>query len=72
MSGETGVQEQRAPYTLMDNLATIWHGPLLLPRDHAYRIFDISGRQIHARNPAPGIYFIQIDDKIEQKIIKIK
>jgi hypothetical protein len=72
MSGETGVQEQHAPYTLMDNLPTIWHGPLLLPRDHAYRIFDINGREITCVNPPPGVYFIQLEKQRMHKVIIIR
>jgi hypothetical protein len=36
------------------------------------KVFDITGREIHILNPAPGIYFIEIDGVITQKIIKIK
>ena len=52
--------------------ATIISGPLLLPEDKNWRIFDIMGRQIYALNPVPGIYFIEVDGEIQQKVIKIK
>jgi hypothetical protein len=51
---------------------TIFTGPFRLPDDIACKIFDITGRQIHTLDPAPGIYFIQIDDKIVRKVIKVK
>jgi hypothetical protein len=51
---------------------TVFSGPLPLPKGKNCRVFNITGRQIHTINPAPGIYFIQIDDKIIHKIIKIK
>jgi len=52
--------------------STILTGPLVLPTGMDVKIFDITGRQIHTINPTPGIYFIEIDGKIRQKIIKIK
>ena len=52
--------------------STILMGPILLPESGNHRIFDITGRQIHTLDPAPGIYFIQVDGKIQQKVIKIK
>jgi hypothetical protein len=52
--------------------STIQYGPLHLPENKCCRIFNIAGRQIHTLDPVPGIYFIQIDDKITQKIIKIE
>ena len=52
--------------------ATIVAGPLLLPKNNKYRIFDITGREARTTNPAPGIYFVEIDGKIVNKIIKIK
>ncbi|MGB3479293.1 MAG: hypothetical protein WBB67_09045 [bacterium] len=52
--------------------STVYVGPLRAPDNLSYKIFNITGRQIHTLNPAPGIYFLQIDGKIKQKIIKIK
>jgi hypothetical protein len=52
--------------------ATIIKGPLQPLNGQKYKIFDITGRQIHTLNPASGIYFLQTDDKITEKIIKIK
>jgi len=37
-----------------------------------YRIYDINGRQIHTIDPAPGVYFLEVEGKILQKIIKIE
>jgi len=47
-------------------------GTLPVPIGDSYKIFDITGRQIHTLNPAPGIYFVEVDGAIKQKIIKIK
>ena len=52
--------------------ATIFSGPLDLPRDKKYKIFDITGRMIEPDQIQPGIYFITIDDKTAEKIIKLK
>ena len=52
--------------------ATIFSGPILVPEGNPFRIFDITGHQIHILNPVPGIYFIEVDGEIQQKVIKIK
>ena len=52
--------------------ATIFSGPLDLPRDKKYKIFDITGRMIEPDQIRPGIYFIAINGKIAEKIIKVK
>lgn len=67
-----GIQEQ---YILpMENRkdGTIFTGPLHFSMETDYKIFDIIGRQIHTLDPAPGIYFIEIDGTIKQKVIKIR
>jgi hypothetical protein len=52
--------------------STIITGPLPRPVDKPYKIFDITGRQIHTLDHAPGIYLIQVDDKIAHKVVKIR
>ncbi|MBN2619971.1 hypothetical protein JXB22_02685, partial [candidate division WOR-3 bacterium] len=47
-------------------------GPFHFLRDQKYHIFDITGRQIHTLDPAPGIYFIEVDGEIQQKVIKVR
>lgn len=54
------------------NIPTIISGAFYVPSGCAFRIFDISGRQIHTLDPVPGIYFVEIEGKVTQKIIKIK
>jgi hypothetical protein len=44
----------------------------LLPDGNHCKIFDITDRQVHTLNAAPDIYFIQVDDKIVNKVIKIR
>lgn len=52
--------------------ATVIAGPLQLPFNQDYRIFDIAGRRIRTLNPAPGIYFVEVDGKIIKKVVKIR
>lgn len=66
-NNETRVIEGEIQYT-----TTIISGPLVLPGDTKYKVFDITGREVHTTNPAPGIYFIQIESDIVQKVIKVK
>lgn len=51
---------------------TIISGPLFLSDDGKCRVFDITGRVVEAGNIKPGIYFIEIDGKITQKVVKTK
>ena len=68
----TGIQENQYSITNKYTMPTIVSGPLLRPAYINSQIFDITGRQIHTLDPAPGIYFIQVDDKIVHKVIKVK
>jgi parallel beta-helix repeat protein len=70
-----GVEEQPAinPSVQKKTISsTIFAGPLLLPEGKKCKVIDITGRQIHTLDPAPGIYFIEVDGKIEQKVIKVR
>lgn len=68
-----GIEEQNT--VVMKNeciISTICSGPLLLPEGRKCKIFDITGRIMTSDNLKPGIYFLEIDGKIVQKIVKIK
>ena len=52
--------------------STITSGPLPLPTDKEFKVFDIMGREVHTTNPAPGIYFVVIDKSVTQKVIKVR
>jgi len=70
-----GVNEKpiTKPIDKYDNLgATIFTGPLLLPEGKKCRIFDIIGRVVAPDKMRPGIYFIEIDNMIVRKVIKIR
>jgi len=51
---------------------TIVSGPLRLPEGRNCKVFDITGREVHTLDPIAGIYFVEIDGGISQKIIKIR
>lgn len=51
---------------------TIFSGPLLLPEGKNCKVFDITGRVVMPDKIKPGIYFIEIDGKITQKVVKVR
>ncbi len=52
--------------------ATIVRGPLQLPEGKKCKVFDITGRVVAPDKIAPGIYFVEIDDKVVEKVVKMK
>ena len=72
MSTDPGIDEY-STLTLEENcLSTIFSGPLLLPEDKNCRVFDITGRTVSPDKIKPGIYFVEIDGVITQKVVKIR
>lgn len=68
-----GVKEQETDIVKKDFLIpTIISGPLHLPQNQKVTVFDILGREVEPPYLAPGIYFIENDKKIIQKIIIMK
>jgi hypothetical protein len=51
---------------------TIISGPLALPAGNRYTIYDISGRKVETHQLPRGIYFIEVNGCISEKIIKIR
>ena len=51
---------------------TIVSGPLFLPDGFDCRIFDITGREVKPTALSPGVYFIEIEGGVTQKIIKVR
>ena len=51
---------------------TIFAGPLILPADKKYTVYDITGRVVNPAHIKTGIYFIEIEGKVEVKVIKIR
>jgi hypothetical protein len=52
--------------------ATIFNGPLQLPTGKTCRVFDIMGRVVIPEKMKPGIYFIEVDGVMTQKVIKLR
>jgi hypothetical protein len=52
--------------------ATIIHGHLQLPRDRKCKVFDITGRVVAPDKITLGIYFIEVDGVITQKVVKVR
>jgi hypothetical protein len=62
---KTGVSKQQV-------WTTIISGPIKLPGDKDCILYDISGREVDVHYLSPGIYFVKIENKIVQKVIKIR
>lgn len=71
---ETGIVEENSQIKINDAIVfpTYIVGSLKFLEGKLCKIFDITGRQIHTLNPAPGIYFIEVDGKIKQKVVKVR
>jgi WD40 repeat protein len=50
----------------------IFSGPLTLPEGKKCKVFDITGRVVEPTNITRGIYFVEIDNEIVQKVVKIR
>jgi len=68
-----GIEEENT-CSIRDNdvYTTIFSGHLVLPSGKKCKIFDITGRVVMPDKIRPGIYFVEVEGKITQKIIKIK
>jgi len=51
---------------------TIFSGPLQLPEGKKCKVFDITGRLVEPERIQPGIYFIEVDGVVTQKVVKIR
>ena len=67
-----GIEDLKAKSITEHKNATIIAGPLELPDDRTYRIYDISGREVDQKQMGQGVYFIEVDGIIEQKVIKVR
>lgn len=66
--------DEHLPVDVSENQisATIFSGPLQFPQDKTCRVFDITGQEVKPYLIQSGIYFIEIEGKITQKVIKVK
>jgi len=69
--GGVGVEEIES-FVINSGVPTIFNGFLHFPEGKNNKVFDITGREVMPDKIKPGIYFIEVDGKITQKVIKIK
>ncbi|HEX7319901.1 MAG TPA: hypothetical protein VF399_06050 [bacterium] len=74
LAHQTGVVEEKKQTSDPEYMIpTVFHGSLrYLSGMKNCKVFDIMGRQINPASIGPGIYFIEINGKIEQKVIIAK
>lgn len=54
------------------SLPTFFRNSLQLPKNKSCKVFDITGREVKPHLLAPGIYFIEVDGMVTQKVIKVR
>ncbi|KPJ73989.1 hypothetical protein AMJ52_02285 [candidate division TA06 bacterium DG_78] len=64
--------EEVLPMSVSYQGPTIISGPLILPEGKECTVYDISGRTLAIDRLIPGVYFIEINGRIIQKVIKIR
>jgi parallel beta-helix repeat protein len=72
---QTGIAEKpiahhTRKYDFLD--ATICSGPIQLPKGQKCKVFDITGRVVEPSNIQAGIYFIEVDGVVVQKVVKVR
>lgn len=72
LPSDLGVKEKSTIARKCSFETTVFKGPLILPKGKNCRVFDITGRVVAPEKIKAGIYFIEVEGKITQKIIKIK
>ena len=73
LASELGIEEEmRQSLEIHEYISTIVTGPLVLPKGRKYKIFDIAGRAVKPQRMGAGIFFIETDGQVTQKIIKVK
>jgi hypothetical protein len=75
MEPDVGVEEQQVVKPVDEQVsfgATIFRGPLQLPEDKPCRVFDITGKVVEPTTITRGIYFIEVDGVVTQKVVKIR
>ncbi len=69
---EPGIEEDKVESVKSSHFgATIFSGPLLLPEGKKCKVYDITGRVVAPDKMQPGIYFIEVEGKITQKVVKV-
>ncbi|UCC12822.1 MAG: SBBP repeat-containing protein, partial [candidate division WOR-3 bacterium] len=69
----TGIVQQNEISAELDYMGvTIFRGPLQLPTGRKCVVFDIMGRIVEPDRIQPGVYFIEIDGAVTQKVVKVR
>jgi hypothetical protein len=69
----TAIEEEEVLNTSRNYLAaTIFRGPLQLPEGKQCKVFDITGRVVEPDRIQPGIYFIEVEGVVTQKVVKAR
>jgi hypothetical protein len=69
----TGVEETRITQLECSHLTvTIFRGPLQLPEGKNCRVFDITGQVVEPSNMQPGIYFVEVNGVVTEKVVKVR
>ena len=67
------IEEQSVSQPIEKILAsTIFSGPLVTLKGKKYCVFDIAGRKVDPVEMGPGVYFVEINGQIAQKVIKVR
>jgi hypothetical protein len=70
---DVGIEDNKSAVVTENEIkTTIFSGPLQLPKDRKYKIFDITGRVVMSDKIQPGIYFVEVDGVVIQKIVKVR
>jgi hypothetical protein len=68
-----GIEEGETDVVIQNDFTTtIFSGPLQLPKGKECKVFDITGRAVQPHRIQPGIYFIEIDGVVTQKVVKVR
>jgi hypothetical protein len=69
----TGIEENKLTVKKGNEITTtIFRGSLHLPEGKKCKVFDITGREVEPERIQPGIYFIEVDGVVTQKVVKVR
>jgi hypothetical protein len=73
LGADVGIEEKMTiDIKYQTHTPTILSGPLRLPEGEKCRVFDITGRVVAPDRIRPGIYFIEVEGRITQKVVKVR
>jgi hypothetical protein len=73
LEADVGIAENKSSIPTEKRITTnIFRGPLQLPEGKKCKVFDIAGRVVRPSSIQPGIYFIEIDGVVTQKVVKVR